>query len=100
MAIISRPFLNIDEVADLIRCNRTWVLRAIHQGTLGHFLIANRPRITPQQLFDWLLLMEKTPTYGTQQLNVLGREGIWDLTEDGWQWRPQAEATRDETSGE
>ena len=81
MAIVSRPFLTIDEVADLIRVNRAWVLRAIHQGTLGHFVIANRPRITPEQLFDWLRLMEKTPKYGARQLSVLGREGIWELTE-------------------
>lgn len=100
MAIISRPFLTIDEVADLIRVNRAWVLRAIHQGTLGHFVIANRPRITPEQLFDWLRMKEKPPTYNPRELSVLGREDVWELTDDGWQWRRQAEQLRDGVSRE
>jgi len=94
MSIISRPFLTVDEVSDLLRVSREWVLRAIHQGTLGHFIIAAKPRITPEQLFDWLQLMEKTPKYGVRALSVLGREGIWELTEEGWQWRPNPETMR------
>jgi excisionase family DNA binding protein len=97
MAIISRPFLTVDEISDLLRVSREWVLRAIHQGTLGHFIIAAKPRITPEQLFEWLRLMEKTPKYGARALSVLEREGIWELTEDGWQWRPHPETARPET---
>ena len=88
MAIITRPFMTVAEVADLLRVSSEWVLRATRQGTLGHFLIAGKPRITPQQIIDWLGLMEKTPKFGVQGLSVLGREGVWELTEDGWQWRP------------
>lgn len=96
MSIICRPFLTVDEVADLLRVRREWVLQAIHQGTLGCFRIAGKHRITPEQLTDWLSLMERTPKYGVRGLSVLGREGIWKLTEDGWQWRPNAEMERRE----
>ncbi len=99
MAIISRPFLTVDEVAGLLRVSREWVLRAIHQGTLGHFIVASKPRITPEQLFDWLRLMEKTPKYGARGLSVLEREGTWELTDDGWQWHPQAETGGRHTGG-
>jgi len=93
MAIISRPFLTVDEVSDLLRVSREWVLRATRHGTLGHFIVAGKPRVTPQQLFDWLALMEKATKYGARGLSVLGREGIWELTDDGWQWRPNTETS-------
>ena len=89
------PFLSIDEVADLLRVSREWVLRATRQGTLGCFLVAGKPRIMPEQLFDWLVLLEKTPKYGVRGLSVLGRDGIWALTEDGWVWWPKNQGRDD-----
>jgi len=88
VSVVARPFLTVDEIADLLRVGRDWVLRALTQGTGGHFIVAGKPRITPEQLIDWLRLLERTPKYGVHGLTVLGRDGLWLLTPDGWFWRP------------
>ena len=83
------PFLTVDEIADLLKVGREWVLRACRQGTLGHFVVAGKPRITPEQLIDWLALMEKTPKYEARGLHAFQRDGALELSEDGWIWRPK-----------
>jgi excisionase family DNA binding protein len=94
------PFLTVDEIGELLRVSRAWVLRATRQGTLAYFLIAGKPRITPEQLFDWLLMMEKTAKYNAKGLSVLGRDGTWSFSTDGWTWVPREKDPQKEIGSE
>jgi excisionase family DNA binding protein len=90
MAIIAHPFLTVNELAELVRVSPDWIRKEIKWGRLGCFYVGGRPRIAPEQIFDWLVLVEKTPKYGARSLSVLGRDGIWERTFDGWRWKPYA----------
>lgn len=92
MEITLKPFLTVDEVADLVRVSRDWVLKEIHRGRLGCHRIAGRVRIRPEQLYAWLRLTEKLPEGARSELTIAEKQGEWQLTADGWRWVPKAGA--------
>ena len=96
MSIGPKPLLTLREVAELARTSPDWLKTQIERGLLGHFRVAGKILISPEQIGDFLALMEKRPKVGGRGFTAFGRDGVPVLTDDGWEWRSKADQQTDD----
>lgn len=94
-----KPLLTLRESADLARTSPNWLKKQIDRGTLGCFRVAAKILISPEQLFDFLALMEHRPKIGGRGFTAFARDGVPSLTQEGWVWRMKKTQDLDDKAG-
>ena len=83
------PLMTLREAAELARSSPDWLKKQIERGLLGCFRVAGKIVISPEQLADFLALVEKRPKIGGRGFTAFARDGIPVFTDNGWIWRPK-----------
>jgi len=83
----AKPLLTLREASELTRTSPDWLKSQIDRGLLGCFRIAGKILISPEQVSDFLALLEKRPKIGARGFSAFARDGVPMRTDDGWVWR-------------
>jgi hypothetical protein len=84
-----RPLLTLREASELTRTSPDWLKRQIDKGVLGCFKVAGKILISPEQVADFLALLEKRPKVGAPGFTAFARDGVPVLTDEGWILQPK-----------
>jgi hypothetical protein len=87
-----KPLLTLREAAELVRTSPGWLQGQIDRGLLGCFKVAGKILISPEQISDFMALVEKRPRVGVRGFTAFARDGVPILTDEGWILQPKAEA--------
>ncbi len=91
----AKPLLTLREASELTRTSQDWLKTQIDRGLLGCFRVAGRILISPEQVTDFLTLMERRPKIGGRGFTAFARDGVPMQTTNGWVWRRSRERAVD-----